>query len=113
MNSLRNRVQLIGNLGMDPEVKQLENGRLLAKLSLATSETYKNAEGQKVTDTQWHQLTLWGKTAELADRFLRKGSQIAAEGKLINRSYEGKDGVKRYVSEIVVSEFMMVGAKAS
>ena len=111
MKNLRNKVQLIGNLGKDPEVKQLESGKTLAKLSLATSENYKNADGEKVTDTQWHNLVAWGKTAQIAEKYLKKGDKIAIEGKLINRSYEDKEGVKRYVTEVLVSEILMLGSK--
>ena len=111
MKNLRNKVQLIGNLGKDPEVKQLESGKTLAKLSLATSENYKNADGEKVTDTQWHNLVAWGKTAQIAEKYLKKGNKIAIEGKLINRSYEDKEGIKRYVTEVLVSEILMLGSK--
>ena len=111
MKNLRNKVQLIGNLGKDPEVKQLESGKILAKLSLATSENYKNADGEKVTDTQWHNLVAWGKTAQIAEQYLKKGNKIAIEGKLINRTYEDKEGVKRYVTEVLVSEILMLGSK--
>ena len=111
MKNLRNKVQLIGNLGKDPEVKQLESGKTLAKFSLATSENYKNADGEKVTDTQWHNLVAWGKTAQIAEKYLKKGNKIAIEGKLINRSYEDKEGVKRYVTEVLVSEILMLGSK--
>lgn len=110
MNNLRNRVQLIGNLGMDPEVKKLDSGRMLAKLSLATSDSYKNSEGEKVTDTQWHNLVAWGKTAEIAEKYLKKGNRVVVEGKLVSRSYEDKEGIKRYVTEVVVSEFLMLGS---
>lgn len=110
MNNLRNRVQLIGNLGMDPEVKKLDSGRMLAKLSLATSDSYKNSEGEKVTDTQWHNLVAWGKTAEIAEKYLKKGNRVVVEGKLVSRSYEDKEGIKRYVTEVVVSEFLMIGS---
>ena len=111
MKNLRNKVQLIGNLGKDPEVKQLESGKTLAKLSLATSENYKNADGEKVTDTQWHNLVAWGKTAQIAEQYLKKGNRIAVEGKLINRSYEDKEGVKHYVTEVLVNEILMLGSK--
>lgn len=110
MNNLRNRVQLIGNLGMDPEMKKLDSGRMLAKLSLATSDSYKNSEGEKVTDTQWHNLVAWGKTAEIAEKYLKKGNRVAVEGKLVSRSYEDKEGIKRYITEVVVSEFLMLGS---
>ena len=111
MNALRNKVQLIGNLGMDPEVKSLDGGKKLAKMSIATNENYKNAKGEKVTETQWHNLIAWGKTAEIIEKFLKKGSEIAIEGKLINRNYTDKEGIKRYVTEIEVSEVLMLDAK--
>lgn len=111
MKNLRNKVQLIGNLGKDPEVKQLDSGKTLAKLSIATSENYKNADGEKVTDTQWHNLVAWGKTAQIAEQYLKKGNRVAVEGKLINRSYEDKEGVKRYVTEVLVNEILMLGSK--
>jgi single-strand DNA-binding protein len=111
MNALRNKVQLIGNLGMDPEVKSLEGGKKLAKMSIATNENYKNSKGEKVTETQWHNLIAWGKTAEIVEKFLKKGSEVAIEGKLINRNYTDKEGIKRYVTEIEVSELLMLDAK--
>ena len=111
MNNMRNKVQLIGNLGMDPEVKHLTGGKTVAKVSIATKEVYKNAIGEKVTETQWHNLVAWGKTAEIAEKFLKKGTEIAVEGKLINRSYNDKEGNKKYVSEIVVNEFLILGSK--
>jgi single-strand DNA-binding protein len=111
MNALRNKVQLIGNLGMNPEVKSLDGGKKLAKVSIATNETYKNAKGERVTETQWHNLIAWGKTAELVEKLFKKGSEVAVEGKLINRNYTDKEGIKRYVTEIVVSEVLMLGSK--
>jgi single-strand DNA-binding protein len=111
MNALRNKVQLIGNLGMDPEVKSLDGGKKLAKMSIATNEIYKNANGEKVTETQWHNLIAWGKTAEIVEKFLKKGSEIAIEGKLLNRNYTDKEGIKRYVTEIEVSEVLMLDSK--
>ena len=111
MNALRNKVQLIGNLGLDPEVKLLDGGKKLAKVSIATNETYKNAKGERVTETQWHNLIAWGKTAEIVEKFLKKGSEIAVEGKLINRNYTDKEGIKRYVTEIEVSEVLMLDSK--
>ena len=85
MNALRNKVQLIGNIGMNPEVKTLDGGKKLAKMSIATNESYKNAKGEYVKETQWHNLIAWGKTAELVEKLLKKGSEVAVEGKLINR----------------------------
>ena len=111
MNNLRNKVQLIGNLGMDPEVKQLDGGKKLAKVSIATKDTYKNATGEKVTETQWHNLVAWGKTAEIAEKYLKKGNEVAVEGKLVSRSYTTKEGEKRWVYEVVVHELLMLGAK--
>jgi len=106
MKDLRNRVQLIGNLGMDPEVKSLDGGRKLAKFSVATSQAYTNAKGEKVKDTQWHNVIAWGKLAETAEKYLKKGSEVALEGKIVYRNYE-KDGQTRYMTEIVLNEFMM------
>ena len=111
MNTLKNSVRLVGNLGMDPEVKSFENDRKLAKIAIATNETYKNDKGERITDTQWHNLVLWGAQAKLAEQILRKGDEIAIEGKLASRSYVDKDGVKRYVTEVVVNEFLKVGLK--
>jgi single-strand DNA-binding protein len=111
MNTLRNKVQLIGNLGNDPEIINLESGKILAKFSIATNESYKNAKGEKITDTQWHNVVAWGKTAEIVEKYITKGKEIAIEGKLTNRSWEDKDGNKRYTTEVVCSEVMMFGNK--
>lgn len=111
MNNMRNKVQLIGHLGVDPEVKQLESGKTLAKISLATTERFTNQQGEKVSDTQWHNLVAWGKTAEIAEKFLKKGKEVAIEGKLTSRSYEDKDGIKKYISEVVVNEILLLGSK--
>ncbi|PWK79922.1 single-strand DNA-binding protein [Mucilaginibacter oryzae] len=107
MNSLRNSVRLVGNLGMDPEVKVYDTDKKMVRLSIATNETYKNDKGEKVT--QWHNLVFWGMQAKLAEDFLKKGDEVAIEGKLTNRSYTDKEGVKRYVSEVVVNEFLKMG----
>ena len=111
MNALKNRVQLIGNLGKDPEVKQTTNGSTLARFSLATTDRYRNKQGERVEDTQWHNVVLWGKLAELAGEYLSKGKEIAVEGKLNHRSYEDQQGNKRYVTEVVASDFLMLGKK--
>ena len=111
MNALRNKVQLIGNLGTNPEIKTLDGGKKLAKLNLATNETYKNAKGEKITETQWHNLVAWGKTADIIEKYLTKGQEIAVEGKLLNRNYTDKDGVKRYTTEIQINDFLMLGGK--
>lgn len=111
MTSLKNSVQLIGRLGTDPQVRDFESGKQMATFSLATNETYYNNKGEKVTDTQWHNIVVWGKKAKIVDDYLKKGSEIALEGKLVNRSYE-KEGEKRYVTEIVLNELLMIDKKA-
>jgi len=109
MNTLRNKVQLIGNLGNDPEIVNLESGKTLAKFSIATNESYKNTQGEKVTDTQWHNVVAWGKTAEIVEKYVTKGKEVAIEGKLTTRSWEDKEGMKRYITEVVCSELLMLG----
>ena len=109
MNALRNKVQLIGNLGQDPEIVTLDNGSKLAKFSVATNETYKNQKGERVTDTQWHNVVAWGKTAEIVENFAVKGKEVAIEGKLTNRSYETKTGEKRYITEVRCNEILLLG----
>lgn len=109
MNNIRNSVLLIGNLGRDPELRRLENGLSVARLSLATNEVYRNQKGEKVTATQWHSCVAWGKTGEIICSLLKKGTEVVVRGKLVYRNYEDKNGVMRTVSEIVVSEFVVVG----
>lgn len=109
MNALKNRVQLIGNVGNDPEIKNFEGGKKLAHLTIATNDSYKNEKGEKVEQTEWHRVIAWGKTAEIIEKFVTKGKEIAIEGKLTHRSYEDKNGEKRYVSEVVVNELLMLG----
>ena len=111
MSTLRNKVQLIGNLGNDPEIITLDSGKKLAKFSIATNESYKNASGEKVTDTQWHNVVAWNKTAEIIERYLEKGNEVAVEGKLTSRSYETKEGEKKYITEVVANEVLMLGGK--
>ena len=108
MNSLRNSVKLIGNLGTDPEVKKLEGGKVVAKCRLATNESYKNAKGEKVISTQWHTLTAWGKTAEYLEKYARKGNDLAVDGKLMYSNYEDKEGITRYTTEIRVNEVLLL-----
>ena len=112
MYALKNKVQLIGHLGNAPEVKTTESGKKLARFSVATNESYRNAKGEKVTETTWHNLVAWGKVADIAEKYLNKGSEVAIEGKLINRSYSDKDGNKKYVTEVQVNELLMLGSKA-
>jgi len=108
MSALRNKVQLIGHLGNDPEITNLESGRKRAKLTLATNDTYRNDKGEKVTDTQWHNVVAWGKTAEIIEKYVNKGKEIAVEGKLNHRSYEDKNGEKKYFTEVVVNELLLL-----
>lgn len=111
MNTLRNKVQLIGNLGNTPEVINLENGKKIAKFSLATNDAYKNAQGEKVTETEWHNCVAWNKTAEIVEKYVEKGREIAIEGKLTSRSYDDKEGNKKYITEIIVNELLLLGSK--
>jgi single-strand DNA-binding protein len=108
MNALRNKVQLIGRLGQTPEIINLESGRKLAKFSLATNESYRNNKGEKVEDTQWHNVVVWGKLAEIVENYVDKGKEIAVEGKLTSRSYDDKEGVKRYITEVVCNELLLL-----
>jgi single-strand DNA-binding protein len=113
MNALRNKVQLIGNLGNAPEVRNTESGKKLARFSIATNENYRNAKGEKIEETQWHNLVAWGKVAEIVEKYLGKGSEIAVEGKLVNRSYTDKEGNKKYITEIQVHDLLMLGSKSA
>lgn len=111
MSTLKNSVRLVGNLGMDPEVRSFENNKKMARISLATNETYNNDKGEKITETQWTNLVLWGKQADIAESYLKKGDEITIQGKLASRNYTDKEGIKKYVTEVVVSEFLMMGGK--
>lgn len=108
MKTLRNSVQLIGNLGADPEIRQTQNGRKVANLSIATNESYRDAKGNKVEDTQWHRAVAWGKTAEIAEKYLNKGREVAIEGKLRHRSWEDKEGEKHYTTEVQINELLLL-----
>ena len=111
MNALKNRVQLIGNLGNDPEIVNLDGGSKLAKFSIATSDSYKNAQGEKVEETQWHNIVVWWNNVKVVEQYLQKGNEVWIEGKLNNRDYTDKDGIKRYITEIVCQELLLLGAK--
>jgi single-strand DNA-binding protein len=111
MKTLRNSVQLIGRLGKDPEIRTFEKGTKLATFSIATTDSYKNQKGEKVEDTQWHNIVIWGKLAELAGKFLKKGNEVVIEGKLIHKAYETAAGEKKYFTEINVNDFVLVGSK--
>ena len=112
MKSLRNSVQLIGRLGKDPDVKTFGDKKK-ATFSIATTDAYKNKKGEKVEDTQWHKIVIWGKLATVAETYLKKGQQIAVEGKLMHRMYEAEGGEKRYITEIAVNDILMLGGKPS
>jgi single-strand DNA-binding protein len=107
MNTLRNTVNLIGRLGKNPELKEFTNSKL-ATFSIATSDNYKNKEGEWVDNTTWHNVKAWGKTAELCSNLMKKGVEVAIEGKLVNNTYETKEGEKRYTTEIEMREFIIL-----
>ena len=111
MNALKNKVQLIGNLGNAPEIKNTDSGKKLARFSIATNETFHNTKGEKVTETTWHNLVAWGKLADIAEKYLHKGTEVVIEGKLINRSYNDKSGNKKNISEVQVNEMLLLGSK--
>lgn len=113
MFALKNKVQLIGNLGNTPEIKMLETGKKMARFSVATNEIYRNANGEKITDTQWHNLVVWGKMADIAEKYLAKGREVLIEGKIVNRSYNDKEGQKKYVTEIQVNELVLLGGRSN
>lgn len=108
MSTLKNQVQLIGHVGQDPEIKSFEGEKKLASLSIATKDSYKNDKGEKVEETQWHRISAWGKTAEIIEKYVTKGKEIAVQGKLTHRSYDDKNGEKKYVTEVVVSELVLL-----
>ncbi len=108
MNAIRNKVQLIGRVGKDPEILNLETGNKLAKFSLATNGNYTNAKGEKVETTDWHNIVAWGKTADIVEQFVNKGKEIAVDGKLTTRSWEDKDGQKRFMTEVVCNELLLL-----
>lgn len=109
MSTIKNKVQLIGNVGREPEIVNLESGKKLAKFSVATNESYKNGNGERITDTQWHNIVAWGKTAELVEKYVNKGKEVGVEGKLTNRSWDDKDGNKRYITEVICNELLLMG----
>ncbi|RDY58598.1 single-stranded DNA-binding protein [Flagellimonas nanhaiensis] len=109
MNKLRNKVILIGNVGEKPEITELGNDNKVARLSFATNEHYKNAKGEKITRTEWHTLIAWGKVAGIVEKLVTKGQELAIEGKLTYRTYQDKENVKRQVTEIVLSEMLLLG----
>jgi len=108
MNELKNSVRLIGRLGDDPKVRNLGNGKTVVNFSMATTEMYRDSEGNKKSETTWHRIVAWGQPATIAEKYLKKGSEVAVEGKLTNRTWEGKDGEKHYVTEINVNSLLML-----
>ena len=111
MKNLKNSVRLIGNLGSDPEIRNLSDGRPVARFSLATSENYKNRKGEKVQETQWHNIVAWGNLAKIAEKVCKKGYRVAVDGKLTNRSYQDNQGNKRYITEVIADELMVVNGE--
>ena len=109
MNTMKNKVQLIGHVGQEPEVKTFGEGKKVANITIATNDSYTNEKGEKVDQTEWHRVTAWGKTAEIIEKYVTKGKEIAIEGKLTHRSYDDKEGNKRYVTEVVASEILLLG----
>ncbi len=106
---MKNRVQLIGRVGQDPEVKSLEDGKKVATVSIATNDVYYKDNGDKVEQSEWHRVTAWGKTAEIIEKYVVKGKEIAIEGKLSHRSYEDKEGNKKFVTDVVANEVLLLG----
>ncbi|MCX2838268.1 single-stranded DNA-binding protein [Salinimicrobium sp. MT39] len=111
MSTIKNHVQLIGNVGQEPIITNLESGKKVARFSLATNEYYKNDNGEKVQNTEWHTVVAWGKTAEIIEKYAGKGKEIGVSGKLKSRSYEDNDGIKRYVTEVEANEILLLGIK--
>jgi len=111
MSTIKNHVQLIGNVGQEPTITNLESGKKVARLSLATNENYKNGNGEKQTDTNWHNIVAWGKTAEIIEKYAEKGKEIGVVGKLKTRTYTTDDNIQRYVTEVVVNEILLMGSK--
>ncbi|PCJ91301.1 MAG: single-stranded DNA-binding protein [Flavobacteriaceae bacterium] len=111
MSTIKNHVQLIGNVGQEPTITNLESGKKVARFSLATNEHYKNGKGEKQTDTNWHTVVAWGKTAEIIEKFVTKGKEVGITGKLKTRSYTTNDGNERYVTEVEATEILLLGSK--
>jgi single-strand DNA-binding protein len=110
MNSLKNRVILIGRLGQNPETKTIEPGKKVTHFTLATDDSYKNADGQRISEATWHNIVAWNGLADVSDRFLKKGKQVAVEGRIVYRSYEDKKGVTKNITEIVLNDLVLLGS---
>jgi single-strand DNA-binding protein len=114
MNAMRNRVQLIGNLGQDPEIKTLESGKKVVHFTMATNDSYKNSDGQKIDETTWHNIVAWNGLAERASKFLKKGNEVAVEGRIVYRTYDDKKGITKNVTDIVLTNLLLLrSAKGS
>ena len=109
MNAMRNKVQLIGHVGQEPEIKTFDGGKKVANITIATNDFYTNDKGEKVEQTEWHRVTAWGKLADIIEKYVDKGKEIAIEGKLSHRSYDDKDGIKRYITEVVANDILLLG----
>ena len=109
MNAMKNKVQLIGHVGQEPEIKTFDGGKKVANITIATNDYYINDKGEKVEQTEWHRVTAWGKVADIIEKYVEKGKEVAIEGKLTHRSYDDKDGVKRYITEVVVNDILLLG----
>lgn len=109
MNAMKNKVQLIGNVGQEPEIKTFDGGKKVANIAIATNEYYTNDKGEKIEDTQWHRVSAWGKVADIIEKYVTKGKEIAIEGKLTHRSYDDKEGNKRYITEVVANDILLLG----
>ncbi len=107
-----NKVILVGNVGKDPETRYLEGGTAVSKFSLATSESYRNRDGEKITTTEWHNIVVWRGLAEICEKYVKKGSQLYIEGRIKTRSYNDKDGNTRYITEIVGDTMQMLGKRS-
>ena len=105
---MKNTVQLVGNVGQDPDIRNLEGGKKVANFSIATSDNYKNEKGEKVEQTEWHRIVAWGNSAEIIEKFVIKGNQIGIVGKLTHRTYDDKDGIKRSITEVLVNEVLLL-----
>jgi single-strand DNA-binding protein len=111
MSSVRNSVQLVGNLGKDVEIKEFDSGSVMVSFTLATNEYYKNSKGEKVQETQWHKVVAWGKLGELMHKYLAKGSEVLVKGRLVSRTYNDKEGNTRYVTEVIANDFIVFSRK--
>ena len=112
MYAIKNKVQLIGNLGQEPDIRTTETGKKVARFSVATNDIYRNSRGERIRETLWHTVIAWGKLAEIAEKYLTKGREVALAGKLVHREYTDKNGIRRFITEIVMNELVMLGGGA-